>query len=275
MIKRIVIIVLCLITVITVSWHNATQVNPKQLNIREEKIVSGKIDEDLDGLLISCFSDLYYGEFIDKSFMDDVINKISSFKPDVIIFGGDLFPASFTEGQYEELKQCLSQLKARYGKYAVLGDSDHSSKDKSTALLEECGFRILNNEKKQINIDINSSFDLVGIDSLIGGDPDVASSFSTVDPATFTLAVTHCPDLFDQTEGYSCDYMFAGHSRGGQIYLPLINIFFREAGCEKYYHGKTNRNGSTLDITNGVGRHNKDARLLADAEIVLYTLKAQ
>ena len=82
--------------------------------------------------------------------------------------------------------------------------------------------------------------------------------------------ISHCPDLFDEIKGHNVDYMCAGHSRNGQVYIPLVNFFYRDAGCQKYYRGKSTRNSTTLDISNGLGQRNYNARLNSDPEIVLY-----
>ena len=59
----------------------------------------------------------------------------------------------------------------------------------------------------------------------------------------------------------------AGHSHGGQTYIPLISLFNREAGAINYLRGKHTKNNVTLDITNSVGLKEKSIRFLADAEI--------
>ena len=68
--------------------------------------------------------------------------------------------------------------------------------------------------------------------------------------------------------------MLSGHSLGGQVYIPLINLFYRPEGAINYYHGKYNNGNTILDITNGIGTINKNIRLFADAEIVTYKLKS-
>ena len=49
----------------------------------------------------------------------------------------------------------------------------------------------------------------------------------------------------------------------------------RSIGAEEYYRGSHKLDGMLLDITNGCGTTKADVRFLADAEIVVYTLKSE
>ena len=279
MLKKIATVLLAICILTALAYVNAVSVNTKQLSLREETFLSGKIDEDTDGLLIAYFSDLDYGRFIDRDFLDKTIEKIALFQPDIILFGGDLFDISVIDGISEEdldyLASSLNSLKARFGKYAVYGDDDLRVREKADYVYSNSGFKILDNRSQSVSIDRNSSISLIGIAPAVEGSPDPVSSFSGNSSAHYTIVLSHCPDLFDDLREYEYDYFLSGHSRGGQINLPLISLFGRPEGCRKYYFGKITRNGKTLDITNGIGRIETDARFLADAEVVFYTLRSQ
>ena len=266
--KKIIISVTCVVLLSMIAYFNATRINPGQLQIREETIVSPKIDEDTDGLLIAFFSDLYYGEFVKEEELQKTIDTILSFQPDVIIFGGDLCTE---DCEREYLLSCLSSLKATYGKYAVTGELDD---ERNKTILEEAGFVLLNDKHNSIDIDRNSYINLIGLSDLNHGQPDPVNAFAGVDTTRYTIVVSHAPDLFNELDSYQFDYMLAGHSLGGQIYFPIIDLFFRPEGAKKYFKGKVTVSNKTIDITNGVGRTKKDARLLSDGEIVLYTLRS-
>ena len=276
MVKKIIIAVLAVSLFAFLCFYNATSVNTKQFRIREEKLVSEKIDSDCDGLLVVFFSDLSLNSFISDEYVNKVFDTIASFQPDIILFGGDLLDidASVSENRISLLKEGLGNLHARYGKFAVLGDQDHRSEEKIRNILKESGFELLQNQEVLIAVDADSSFNIVGIDALVGGNPDPAAAFVSSRTSSYTIALSHCPDILATVKNYNADLLLSGHSRGSQVWLPLISLFTREDGCQKYNRGKTSKGNTTLDITNGLGRIGKDARFLADAEIVLYTLKA-
>ena len=276
MVKKIIVAALALSLFVFLCFYNATNVNTKQFKIREEKLVSEKIDDSCDGLLIAYFSDLALNSFLTDEYVSEVFNTISSFQPDIILFGGDLLDAddAVDENRIRFLEEGLKNLHARYGKYAVLGDQDHRNEEKIKGILKESDFMLLDNQEAVIAVDSDSGFSIIGIDSLVGGYPDLTAAFSSSRTSVYTITLSHCPDIFSSVCTYDTGLLLSGHSRGGQIWLPLISLFTREDGCQKYNRGKTTRDGTMLDITNGLGRISKDARFLADAEIVLYTLKA-
>ena len=269
MLKRLIIAFSGLFLFILLAYYNATQINTRQINIRQETIKSEKIDEDLNDMLIIYFSDLYYGEMLDETFINNLISKINIFQPDIIIFGGDLINQNINQ---EFLTSSLSLLDAKHGKYAVLGDNDGLL---AQEVLTNSGFDIIDNDNRTINIDKNSYITLVGSQPMINGQPDLNKAFAGTNSNSYTFFLSHCPDQFDGVISYQFDIMLSGHSLGGQIYIPFVELFFRPEGCQRYYRGVITKNSRTLDITNGVGRIDSNARFLADAEIVLYTLKSK
>ncbi len=268
MVKKIIVIVTSLIIVIATCIINATIFNTKQIQTRQVILKSEKINEESSNILIAYFSDLHYGTYIDNDFLENVINKISDYKPDVIIFGGDLLD-NINEDNKVYLTDALETLDAEYGKYAILGDQDKTNEDDISKILKDADFKIIDDTNITININNESSINIVGIDN------NFDEAFHGINSNNYTLVVGHYPDLFEDIIDYDFDYMLAGHSHGGQIYIPLINYFFRKQGCQKYYHGKYQEDNKTLDITNGVGRTDNNARFLADAEIVLYRLDSK
>ena len=265
MVKKIIVIVTSLIIVIATCIINATIFNTKQIQTRQVILKSEKINEESSGLLIAYFSDLHYGTYIDNDFLENVISKINDYKPNIIIFGGDLLD-NIKEENKVYLTNVLKTLDAEYGKYAILSDQDKLNETDITKILEDANFKIINDTSITININNESSINIVGIDN------NFDEAFHGINSNNYTIVVGHYPDLFEDIIDYDFDYMLAGHSHGGQIYIPLINYFFRKQGCQKYYHGKYQEDNKTLDITNGVGRTDNNARFLADAEIVLYRL---
>ena len=275
--KKIIIIVLSVLCLLAISYVNATKANPNQLKVRQETIRSEKIDEETDGFLIVFFSDMNYGEFFDDKKLDRLVKTVNGFDPDVIIFGGDLLDEIETPMSQEErdhLQKSLDTLCARYGKFAVLGDEDMRSEDKVTNILEEAQFEVLKNEIRVIGISSAERINIIGLNNSKNSDPDTGI-LGNIDSSDYSIVISHCPDLFEEVKEYNVDYMCAGHSRNGQIYIPLINLFYRDAGCQKYYRGKVTKNSTTLDISNGLGQNGYNARLNSDPEIVLYKLSAE
>lgn len=281
MVKKILIIFAALSVAIGICFLNALVFNTKQIQVRQVILKSDKIDKNCAGLLIAYFSDLHYGTYIDDAFLSQTVNKINEYDPDIVIFGGDLIDHYSLNGISEENRTYLiaelKSLKTKYGKYAILGNHDLTSqagKNDIGEILKEADFRIIDNIGAVINVDRKSTLNIVGLDSVGEGSDDIGKAFYGINTDHYTLVVSHFPDVFDSIINYDFDYMLAGHSHGGQVYIPLISLFTRVYGCEKYFRGKYNRDNKILDITTGVGRTRYDARFLADAEIVMYRLES-
>ena len=270
--KKIIILILAILICIGLTIYNAIFINTKDITVRKETITSNKIDSNIDGLIIAYFSDLHYGTFLDDEDLDNIENKINNFSPDIVIFGGDLFDEALDGEKTAKLENFLRNINAKYGKYAVLGDKDNNYYDQVNSIYNECDFRLLNNTNEKIYLN-GSYINLVGVDSSVNGNPNVGSAYDGINSTHYTVAITHCPDEANSLTSSLTDYILAGHSLGGQVYIPLINLFYRPSGATSYYHGKDDVDGVTLDITNGLGTIENDIRLNADAEIVIYKLK--
>ena len=276
MFKKIALISIAVLCVILLTVYNAKEVNTKQLKIREETVRSNKIDKEMDGFLIAFFSDVCYGSFVSEEDLNRVLETVNTYKPDMIVFTGDLIDLSENDVTPETiglLKQFLSSLDAYYGKYAVMGDHDQNCAAVIQEIYKDSGFTLLNNESRVIGPDSDSYLVLTGIDTFVQEKQPYAQLF--IDTAHYSIAACHYPDTFSELENCSVDLCLAGHSLGGQIYIPVVSMFRRDYGCQQYYHGKTVKDGKILDITNGIGRRKTNARLWADAEVVFYTLRPE
>ena len=275
--KKILITVLLLSGLAMLVAYNALYVNPQQLTIREEKIQDNKLSASFNDTLIVYFSDLHYGQ-IDDAYLNETVSEIMRLSPDLILFGGDLVDHYSRNPLNDEKRQvlitALASLKAPLGKFAVLGNHDLDSDNTKNAIiniLEAADFTILDNQAVKIYNQNGDAFNLVGIDSLALGHPDIDKAFDDVGDELYNLVLCHTPDIFDDLP-LSVDYLLAGHSHGGQVYIPFISSFYVPYGCQKYYHGKYDNGNTILDITNGVGTTKEKIRLNADSEIVAYRL---
>jgi len=269
-VKNIVIIVIACLALIALSIYDAIYVNPYQLKIRTETIKNEKISSNLDGLTIAYFSDVYFDDGLDRTYFDKVIKTLNDMNADVVVFGGDLTAHFLNDEDTAYVTKSLKSINAKLGKYYVLGEYDYEYKDIVDSIMSNANFKLLDNGFKRVYKN-DDYFYLIGLDST---NLD-ASCFANLDPGHFSLVVAHYPDTFDRLKDATFDYMLAGHSLGGPVYIPIVNFFNRPVGAQKYFKGKSSSDSKKLDITNGSGlRDKKSARFLADAEIVLYKLES-
>ena len=278
--KTLALLTICLL-LLSLIIYKSISYNPHHIVTRTEYLTSNKIDGVLDDTKIVFFSDLHIGKFTKEDDLTNCITLINSLEPDLIVFGGDLIDhyssTSISKEQKQTIIQSLKSLKAPQGKYFILGNHDlesDKSREEINEILISANFISLVNTNFQIYNKTNSFFNIVGLDSLIYGEPNINEAYNNIDNSKYTLTFVHCPDLFEELPLENTDYVIASHSHGGQIYIPLLNYLYRVNGCNKYFYGKHSKKTTTLDISNGVGLTSYSIRFLANAEIVLYKLRS-
>lgn len=269
---KVLLILILIISLISSVIAYGTFVSVSSISIVNQKISSTKINDDMNDLKIAFISDIHYNHFMNKERLTKMIERINAFKPDILLFGGDLFddPTLYPidENVTKELAECLSQLQADYGKFAVLGETDHHESVLPIVedLLFQADFELLKNQNIQLTKEGASTIYLIGIDSLVGGNPDVEMSLQEVDTNAFTIVLTHAPDLISQLPSNGIDLVLAGHSHGGQIALPFIGALNKKEGALSYSKGEYWINQTQLIVSNGMGTTNTDIRIFADPQ---------
>ncbi len=269
---KVLLILILIISLISSVIAYGTFVSVSSISIVNQKISSTKINDDMNDLKIAFISDIHYNHFMNKERLTKMIERINAFKPDILLFGGDLFddPTLYPidENVTKELAECLSQLQADYGKFAVLGETDHHESVLPIVedLLFQADFELLKNQNIQLTKERSSTIYLIGIDSLVGGNPDVEMSLQEVDTNAFTIVLTHAPDLISQLPSNGIDLVLAGHSHGGQIALPFIGALNKKEGALSYSKGEYWINQTQLIVSNGMGTTDTDIRIFADPQ---------
>lgn len=279
--KKILLLLLIIVLMGLFTAYNAFFINPKVITVEENTIVSDKIGHDLDGFTVVFFTDLHYTTSIKQEELQNLTDLINSFDPDVILFGGDLVDHYsrnlLNESEEANLTQGLKDMKARYGKYAVLGNHDIDSDiivENVTRILTAADFSILNNQNIKVRNGGSSYLNIVGIESMMLGNPDISLAYEGISDNAYTIALCHTPDIFDTIDTNKTDLLLAGHSHGGQINIPLIVNNFLPDGAKKYFHGRYVKDNTILDVSNGVGTTKNEARIFADAQINVYKFKS-
>ena len=254
-----VLAVLFLIVALIIAFiFYGTTVSVTNVTIVNQTIESSKISEETSNLKIAFISDIHYNHFMNYERLENMIEKINANKPDMILFGGDLFddPSTYppTEESQQELITLLKSLQADLGKFAVLGEEDHEH------------LLITKNNATAVN--------LIGIDSQIGGNPDISLAFENVDTSAYTIVLTHAPDIVNELPLSNIDLVLAGHSHGGQIALPFIGALQKKEGASVYSNGEYTINQTKLIVSNGLGTTESDIRIFADPQCHMIRLTA-
>lgn len=242
-------IIVCIFLIVVYARYKATS----GLKINEYKITDSTLPENFHGVKLVQFSDLYFGNTVDKKYLESIVSSINELEPDIVVFTGDLLVKDIDNDTKNDIITALSSINSSIGKYAISGDSDTNSFDE---IIKSSGFINLN----------NSSVNLFykGDTPIMIGNEDVSSDL-------FSILLIHQPDCADELNN-SFNLILAGHSLGGQINLPLIRNLFLHNGARKYYNGCYSVNGNTLYVSSGIGTTNFKYRFNNRPSVNLYRL---
>lgn len=121
-------------------------IEPQQIFTKKLHLPIPNSPQSLKGFKILQFSDLHLNKRVKDSFLEKVIKTANSLKPDLVVFTGDFLCYSALEDK-KRLQDFLSQFKAPYGCYAILGNHDY---EEYVSINEEGFYDIIDNSNTSI-----------------------------------------------------------------------------------------------------------------------------
>lgn len=240
------------------------------LEVNEITVQSNQIPEEFNGTTIALVADFHYGEYVDEDRVRYAVSKTNEQNPDIIVLAGD-----YVTDNEDDIQPCidiLSDLRAPYGVYAVLGNNDPN--DATEEAINRTHIQSLRNQGFWI--------EKGGKKIRLGGVGDLSTDLQyprlTTNPAAdddFVIMVYHNPNFFPQLNHTRTDLSLAGHTHGGQInffgYAPRVQP--AENG-KQYLSGLYEEDGSQLVVTNGVGTTKVPFRFMAVPQITIVKLES-
>ena len=244
------------------------------LDLSEESFEFSKpnLHPDLDGLRIVHLSDLHFTGCILPEYFQVVIEQANRFEPDLVFLTGDLID---NERCLDWLESILSQLQAQHGKYYILGNHDRRIEDES----------VLRNKLRAAGLisaadgnwhDIPIGRALVRI---AGNELPWYVHANELQPdagmpnSDLKMLLSHTPDQIGWARQHQFDFVFAGHTHGGQIRLPLIGPIVSPSRHGVKYCAGTFQFGDTVMHVNRGLSADEPIRILCPPELTLVTIR--
>jgi predicted MPP superfamily phosphohydrolase len=98
-------------------------------------------------------------------------------------------------------------------------------------------------------------FWIAGVDDETHGSPNLAAALAGVPEEPFLVLMAHNPDIWLQRQVQRADLVLAGHTHGGQIYLPLLGAVYMGAShlSRRRPAGWFVRGRTRMYVSRGVG----------------------
>ena len=258
-------------------WSNTA------LTVSNIKISSSRIPIAFSGFRIAQVSDLHNAEFGKDN--RNLLELLSESKPDIIAITGDLVDAGHTDigVALDFAKEAVKIAPVYY----VTGNHEASLSqyDELKIGLKTIGVIVLEDEAVQLKHD-TEEITLIGLSDpnfTIKGDifreaPAMVrtklSSFVDDDESSYTILLSHRPELFESYARCSIDLVLSGHAHGGQFRLPFIGglIAPNQGLFPKYDAGLYTSGSTNMIVSRGLGNSIIPIRFNNRPEVVVIEL---
>ena len=266
-----------LILIVWTAWGNAA------LELNTYTISSRGLPDAFDGYRIAQVSDLHNAEFGDGN--QRLLDMLREAEPDMIAITGDLIDSRKTN---IAVALAFAEEAVRIAPcYYVSGNHEARVPEyrELKAGLEGAGVTVLDDARAEIEIS-GKSITIIGVN-----DPSFLADYLTSDAAvmdrklselssedaSFTILLSHRPELFDTYAAHEMDLVLTGHAHGGQFRLPLIGglIAPNQGLFPKYDDGLYSEGNTNMIVSRGLGNSIIPFRFNNRPEVVLIELKSQ
>jgi uncharacterized protein len=253
-------------------WHE-----PRAVRIRHRTIRPPLWPRALDGLTVAVVSDLHTGApHVNLDRLRRIVADLNAENPDLIALLGDYADPKVALGtRYEpaDVAGALGDLRARFGRFAVLGNHDWAAHGGAMPrALRAAGITVLENEAAQVE-DAPAPLWIAGAADAMTRAPSLDDALAVVPADQTVLLLTHDPDLFPQVPDRVA-LTLAGHTHGAQIDLPVVRdrVTPSQHGA-RYTKGHQVERGRHLFVSPGVGTSRFPIRFRARPEVTLLRLE--
>ena len=261
----------------------------RDFRVHREVIRSSRLPAAFDGLRIVQVSDMHLGSFPSSTDIVRIgVDLINEQDPDMILFTGDLVNDYSEEA--EPWLETLKLMKARLGKYSILGNHDYSdyaswsdpqAKRANLDRLKEhhrtMGFRLMLDEHLPFEKD-GERFTLIGVQNWgvrFQQYGDLRKAVAGTDPSQFRLLMSHDPTHWEaQVQETGIDLTLSGHTHGAQFGITIAGQTYSPAQwVYKQWAGHYEKDDMHLYVNRGFGFIGFPGRVGMPPEITVIELR--
>jgi predicted MPP superfamily phosphohydrolase len=250
----------------------AFAIEPFRLVVRRTTITLPAWPPEFRGLRVAVLSDLHVGPpHITLARLRRIVEQANATEADLILLPGDFMQTAlgWRIAEPEAIAAELARLHAKAGVFATLGNHDWwYNATRVRQAFEKVGLRLLENQAVRISHN-GKTFWLAGLADDWEGNPNVEETLKQVTDQAPIILFTHNPDLFP-TIPARIALTIAGHTHGGQIWLPFIGR--PVIPDQPYAIGHIIEGGRHLFVTPGIGTSIFPIRFGVPPEISLLTI---
>jgi predicted MPP superfamily phosphohydrolase len=245
----------------------AGHINAMLPRVRELSLSTPQKAAGMKDLDIVAASDIHLGTIVGRSHLDQIVDKINSLDPDLVLLPGDIVDEDLAPVIKQNLGESLRKLRTRLGVYAVTGNHEYiGGVEEACAYLTEHNITMLRDQ----SVKVGDSIYIVGredrsMNRFAGGQrKSLAELMAAVDRSYPVILMDHQPFGLDEAAGQGIDLQLSGHTHAGQLWP--INYIVDSIYELAWGYKKTA--GTHFYVSNGVGTWGPPLRLGNRPEIV-------
>ena len=212
---------------------------------------------NIDNLRVAFVSDFHLERSVSGKFVQRFVKKISSIKPDILLYGGDIVEGNGDNlGDFELM---LRSIRTRYGVYGALGNHDRISNFRDN-FFTRSGIVLL----RDSTVMINNAFMLAGR-KLGRNSREDASEIVSGSTYLPVILLDHIPTDFNNISSTKTDLVFSGHTHAGQLFP--INLYLKHV--YELSHGHMQKGNTHFIVSSGIRLWGPRVRTVGKSEIVV------
>ncbi len=212
-------------------------------------------------------SDLHIGEFATLKFCKELIRRIDTIFPDIILISGDMITSR--KKRYIDIFKIFSTLKSKDGIFFVAGNRELEcfSLVELKELCEEVGFRLLEDE-----VVLVGNLKIAGITN---GGENLKKNLSKISPKEVDILFSHQPKSIKAALklGIKTKLFVCGHTHGGQLNPFGKNLLKKQN--QPYFSGMYSKDKMLVYVNSGVGSTVVPLRFLSTSEIASLNIESK
>jgi predicted MPP superfamily phosphohydrolase len=249
------------------------------------------LPDAFDGFTITQISDIHSGSFTNREKIQYGVDLINEQKSDLMLFTGDIVNNKADE--MDNWIDVFSQLKAKEGKYSILGNHDYGDymdwkdpQDKINnfqdvkRIHEKIGFDLLLDEHRYLEKD-GQKIALVGVENWGKGfnqAGDLEKASANINKDDFKILMSHDPSHWEHVvkkDDFNYQLTLSGHTHGLQMGIEIPGWFKWSPSkfAYKQWAGLYEEHGRYINVNRGFGYHAFPGRVGIWPEITVIELK--
>jgi predicted MPP superfamily phosphohydrolase len=223
---------------------------------------------DIPRLRVLSLTDLHITEELPQAYYQRVTHELEAHDPDLVLFTGDYLSRMARLPLLEKFLMTLPR--ARYGRYAVLGNHDHwLEAEPIRQAFTRAGITLLAGSCQVVAIPGSVGLRLCGTEAPWGPGLTPEAIRDQAPGRAPLVVMSHTPDNVYDLEELGAAAVFAGHTHGGQMRLPLLGaVVIPSVYGRRFDLGHFTVESTHLFVSAGVGADQPPVRIYCNPELV-------